>query len=291
MKKELENLSAADEKLCRMLASLNQAQAPKDFEFRLKARIAGASPKAYRTNYKRRFAYALPASALAIISAFMVINGNFSGDAGQIGSTAAATTESSMTAPLANPSNESVAASKTEIKEPEKYALSIGAGNAADSNSQTEKNKNEESSVAAIPRASEKSKNQTPKALVKPAGGFSEDKSFLPTTKVFRPRGLNPDTKVDTPKDFDRENSFSLPEILSPLGAEVVSENGKWKVKSVSPNSPAQRSGILADDVIETLDGRKLSGAALRGKKVELKKIGVKRGSAQVEINLQANPK
>lgn len=289
MKKEIENLSESDVQVRQILASLNQAQAPKDFEFRLKARIANANPKAYRTNYKRRFAYALPASAFAVISAFMVINGNFSGGANQADPLAGTTQSTMIAAPLQNPSNESVAANKTET--PKKYALLVGIGDVANSNNQIEKNGNGEPTLAVNPKPSEKPKNETPKALVKSTGGFSDDKTVLPVTKVFRPRGLNPDAKVLTPQDFNSEKPFSLPEILSPLGAEVVSENGKWKVKNVSPNSPAQRSGIMTDDVIETLNGQNLSDASLRGKKVELKKIGVKRGSAQVEINLQANPK
>jgi hypothetical protein len=281
MKKELENLSEQDEKICRMLASLNQVEAPKDFEFRLKARIANANPKAYRTNYKRRFAYALPASALAIISAFMVINGNLSGGANQVSSTAGTTTESSMTAPLSNPSNEFVAANQTET--PERIRV-------ANSNNQIERNGNDAPTVAVKPKATEKPKNETPKALIKPNDRISQDKA-VKLAVDFKPRGLNPDAKLVTPNDFNSEKPFSLPAILSPLGMEVISENGKWKVKTVIPNSPSQRSGILADDVIETLDGKILSDASLRGKKVELKKIGVKRGSAQVEINLQANPK
>lgn len=282
MKKELENLSETDDKLCQMLASLNQAQAPKDFEFRLKARIANAHPNAYRTSYKRRFAYALPASAFAVISAFMVINGNFSGGANQAAPVDVTTTESSMTAPMSISSNESITVNTTQT--PEKIFV-------ADSNSQIEKSGNDAPTIAVNPKPTEKPKTETPQTLIKPNGGFSEDKAVTPLIKVFRPRGLNPDANVETPKDFNAEKSFSVPELFSPLGAEVVSENGKWKVKNVSPNSPAERSGIMADDVIETLDGKKLSGASVSGKKVELKKIGVKRGSAQVEINLQANPK
>jgi C-terminal processing protease CtpA/Prc len=110
-------------------------------------------------------------------------------------------------------------------------------------------------------------------------------------TFVGNPKGLNPNTKLAPPKDFNSEKPFSVKELLSQLGVEVVSENGKWKVKNVSQNSAAERSGLKADDIIETLDGKKLSGSSVRGKKIEVKKLGVKRGDAQVEINLQTNPK
>jgi hypothetical protein len=307
MKKELENLSESDEKVRQVLASLKRVEAPKDFEFRLKARIAKASPEAYQqqqtTSYKRRLAYALPAFASVVVSTFVVLNGNFFGGANQVSSinpTAARTAfvepqseqQQQQNAPggelVASSSNTGTSVSVGDSKEPEKNSLAD-----LSNNSRAERNRSEESSLTAVKPPGEKPKDKTPRrASTGENEVFSSDKAVTPA-KVFRPKGLNPDAPVEAPKDFNSEKTFSVQELLSPLGVEVVAaENGKWKVKSVSANSAAERSGIKADDVIETLDGRKLSAAApLRGKKIEVKRLGVKRGGAQVEINLQTSPK
>ncbi|HEX8369955.1 MAG TPA: PDZ domain-containing protein [Pyrinomonadaceae bacterium] len=287
MKKELENLTEPDEKVRGLLTSLKQVEAPKDFEFRLKARIAKANPNAYKTNYKRHFAYALPAFASIVVSTFVVLNGNFFGGAGDVAPIAETQAQQPPPANIAQPqkmSNAFVASDASDRKAPEKILV-------ANSGSQIERSGNDESPFVATAGANKKPKNEKPKTLIKENGGFSQDKTLLGSPQVFRPRGLNPDAKLEAPKDFNSEKPFSVQQLLSPLGVEVVGENGKWKVKNVSPNSAAERSGLKADDVIETLDGQQLSGTPLRGKKIEVKKLGVKRGSAQVEINLQTNPK
>lgn len=310
MKKELENLSESDEKVRQVLASLKRVEAPKDFEFRLKARVAKASPKAYRQqltpSYKRRLAYGLPAFASVVVSTFVVLNGNFFGGANQVSSINPTAARTAFVEPHQEqqqqqnaPGGELVASSSSsdtgtsvsvgDRKEPEKSSPVVDVSN----NSRAERNKSEESPLTAVKPPEEKPKDRTPRrASTGENEVFSSDKAVTPA-KVFRPKGLNPDAPVEAPKDFNSEKTFSVQELLSPLGVEVVAaENGKWKVKSVSANSAAERSGIRTDDVIETLDGQKLSAAApLRGKKIEVKKLGVKRAGAQVEINLQTSPK
>lgn len=283
-KEELENLSdGGDEKVRQMLASLKQVEAPKDFEFRLKARIANANPKAYQTSYKRRLAFALPAFASIAVSAFVVINGNFFGGSQQVSSLPETTARPSFAQEQNQPQNEFVAAGNTIVnKAPEE----IFVGN---SNAQTRKDEKAELPLTAV-KSPEKPKNEIRRPGSKDSPEGSRE-TALTIIEAKTPKGLNPNKKVETPKDFNSEKTFSVEEILSPLGVEVTLENGKWKVKNVTQNSAAERSGIKADDVVETLDGKKLSATPLRGKKIEVKKLGVKRAGAQVEINLQSNPK
>jgi membrane-associated protease RseP (regulator of RpoE activity) len=282
MKKELENLTESDEKVRQLLASLKQVEAPKDFEFRLKARIAGASPKAYKTSYKRRFAFALPAFASIAVSAFVVINGNFFGGANQVSSIPETPAQSSFVQ-MQNQPGEAVAVNTfVNNKQPEEIF-------SADSNAQNRKDEKPRQTLTAF-NFPEKPKNEIRKPASKENFGGSKDVASTSAESQL-PRGLKPNLKIEPSKDFNNEKDFSVQEILSPLGVEVVPENGKWKVKNVTRNSAAERSGIKTDDIIETLDGRKLSDKPLRGKKIEVKKLGVKRGGAPIELNLQSNPK
>jgi hypothetical protein len=281
MKKELENLSESDEKVRRMLASLKQIEAPKDFEFRLKARIAKASPKAYAPNHKRRFVYALPAFASIVVSTFVVLNMNFTGDRNQVSALPETTAQSNFAKPQ-NPPDKLIAANTSVDKEADK----ILGGNPNAQAGKDEKGNPALTEVKFSGRRKNETRRETPKESF---GGSKVEAQTAP--EVHTPKGLNANTKVEPPKDFNSEKSFSVAELLSPLGVEVVAENGKWKVKSVSPNSAAERSGLKTDDVIETLDGRRLSPTPLRDKKIEVKKLGVKRAGAPIEINLQTAPK
>jgi hypothetical protein len=281
MKKEMENLSESDKKVCELLASLKQVEAPKDFEFRLKARIAVAGAKAYKTNYKRRLAYALPAFASIAVSAFVVVNGNFFGGANQIASLPETAAESRFTSAPQNLPGELIAANTTVNKEPEEAST-------ATTNFPNRKDEKTRSPLITLEYSRPKKEIRQPAFTVKSGGSKVEATT---ETKVFTPKGINLNAKPETPPDFNSEKPISVQGLLSTLGVEVTPENGKWKVKSVTENSAAQRSGIKTDDVIETLDGRKLSDAPLRGKKIEVKKLGVKRAGAPVEINLQSNPK
>ncbi len=69
-----------------------------------------------------------------------------------------------------------------------------------------------------------------------------------------------------------------------PLGIEIVSENGNRRVKSVKKESVAERSGVKVGDLVEAIDGEKVSGDVVRGKKLEGKQITVLRGTEKVEI-------
>lgn len=305
MKEELENLSESDARIRQMLGDdLRRVEAPKDFEFHLKARIANANPKSYSriAGYRKRFAYALPVTAVAIISTFAVINGNFFGGSatnqtplsmssvtsgGGIGiqiSTPQPTvaTTVAFTAPPQNLPSEATTASRGESKE----------NVVTNSNNESSESSTELQPSFAIIKStsSQKSKTQPTRRFVRENEGFSRDQAVTPP-KVFTPRNLDPEKKIEIPNDFKEGKDISVEESFSTLGVETSSENGVLKVKSVRPNSQAEKLGIKADDRIETVNGQKISVSPVRGKKIELKKIGVRRGTEQVEINLQGNPK
>lgn len=287
MSEELENLSETDRKLARMLASLKQVEAPKDFGFRTKARIANANPRAYRTNYKRRFAFALTPAAFVVVSALVVINGNFSG-ADQ--ASAPLSRQNALTVPAA-------------VSPTEAATATPGAQQAAANEDFS--GKTPESDLAA-PFAQQKikpiyvadkqptaNKNPVRKFSVRDEQTFTTEPALKSASVIVQPefRGTpppQPQQQNISPEVVNQQKGLSARDVISELGAELVTENGGWKVKSVKKGSPAERAGMKADDVIETLDGQKVSDEAESGKKITVKKIGVKRGSGQVEINLQS---
>ncbi len=74
---------------------------------------------------------------------------------------------------------------------------------------------------------------------------------------------------------------------MSELGIETVSKNGRWEVKTVKQNSVGERSSVKVGDLIEAIDGEKLTSEPIRAKTVEGKKLTIMRGAGKIEIFLR----
>lgn len=269
MKEEVENLSQSDKKLCQMLGSLEKVEAPKDFEFHLKARIANASPKAYQPGFARRYAYVMSVSTLAVALIVVGFYGNFSG-----------TTDLSNTNTGSNnafqPQPEQTQQAVVE-PQPESTAPVVN----------TPVSQPKESVLAGSP----KNEERRPEPVNTNQGAKRSQDRALSSANVLTPEGIKPDDKpFVSPRNLDKNEDFETREVFRTLGVETVLEKGVLKIKNVQPNSPAAKSGLKADDVIDTLDGKKVSGRSIRGTKIEVKKVGVKRGAETVEIDLQSKP-
>ncbi|MDQ6787245.1 MAG: hypothetical protein M3033_10595, partial [Acidobacteriota bacterium] len=79
-KNDGEILSAEDEKIRSLIGSLKRVDAPKDFDFRVKARIASAKPNNYRPQFLPVLRYILPLGLILLISAAVVFNSVYFGN-------------------------------------------------------------------------------------------------------------------------------------------------------------------------------------------------------------------
>nr|WP_208414747.1 S41 family peptidase [Paenibacillus castaneae] len=94
-------------------------------------------------------------------------------------------------------------------------------------------------------------------------------------------------------KDVAKHFSESIEGSFTGIGAEVTLENGRIVVVSPIKGSPAERSGLLAKDVLLSVNGAKLDGlnlqeavAKIRGPKGTKAKIQVKRDGFSEPIQL-----
>jgi C-terminal processing protease CtpA/Prc len=87
--------------------------------------------------------------------------------------------------------------------------------------------------------------------------------------------------------DVTPSNPRPAGEILSMLGIRSASENGRQKVLSVVPNSPAERSGVKKDDFVESIDRLPLTPETVLTDSFEGKILTVTRGGQKLEIKLQ----
>ena len=265
--------------------------APNDFDFRVKARIANAKPDDFRQPLFPVLRFVMGLSIVGLILAFVVFNGFYSFDNKTVPSSLA---ENNFQSPaqIKNPSTkpspiEQIAvAAVPQSTENEKSIVEITERitEQPGSKKQPRTSKNETLLVAFKDKRNLQERNR--KDDDKNLGG-SQDRALRPI-RVITPRGIpNLPQTIQNSSNFNNVNPITVEQILSQLGIESVLENGNRKVKKITQNSVAERSNVKIGDIIELIDGEKITSESIRAKIIEGKKLTVVRGTEKVEIPLR----
>lgn len=278
-----EILNAEDEKIRSLLGSLKRVGAPKDFDFRLKARFANAQPNSYQPQFLSVLRYVLPLGLVVLISAVVIFNSIYFAD----------TQDRSMVAETRMP------ASIKEANLPDKPA-SIEQINPADftqpsvdvESALRNKISTKMPNTAAPMMVARSVKKPKPEILSRVntsevTGGSRTSAST--STRVITPPGITVNQSIKTPPNSMNVKSLTAKDVLLQRGIEAVFENESWKVKSVMQNSPAARSGVRVGDSVEAIDGEKLTNKLVQNKTIEGKKLRITRGTEKIEISV-TNP-
>ena len=75
--RDLEILSAAEQKISDLVGSLEKVSAPNDFDFKIKARIANADKTTFQPSLWQTLRYVLPLSVTTMVAAFFIIQAGF----------------------------------------------------------------------------------------------------------------------------------------------------------------------------------------------------------------------
>lgn len=271
---ETEILSRDDAKVRQMLGDLARVDAPKDFDFRLKARIANHKPQDFQPRVFPFLRYAAPLGLAIIILAVIVVNGLYSTDNNSV-----LVVDNTVPNLVGN-------VSLPETSQPKEQF--IAASNSPATNVETANFDKQEALVfpanTELTEQSKKPKIQN--RNFENNGGGSKDFALTPKEAILPP-GLNPDQKVEIPKDFlNVKSETPVKDILSLIGIEASFSNNQWKVEAVKQNSRAERSGVKANDVIEAIDDNKISTETISTKNIN-GKLTVVRGGERLEIKLQ----
>jgi hypothetical protein len=263
-----EKLSPDDEKIAGLLGGLKRVEAPGDFEFRLKARMANAEPPRTESQWMPMLVrYAVPMALLIAIAGLMFVNSGTSPEnvVVQTAGVLPVTTSASQTEPMPAQSQSS------PIPDPVETAAFSGQ------NSTVAVNRSPVRAVARKP--AEKKESELGGSIVRALSGSSN---------TFRPRGLQSDTVIQKrPREFDNNTSFSITEVFSMLGIDATYEASGWTVKTVRANTPADHSGLKAGDVIEKVNDTPVSRNTVFNGTFTGRVLSVRRSGQSVQINLQ----
>lgn len=269
-----------------MIETLPTVDAPKDFDFRLKARIASAKPADFQPRFSPALRYVLPLSLAVFVFAFVIFNSvslTNNTTVPQVAESFAPPQIEKQTEPIKSPFQET---SATSVSKSETSGESVtNFSTQTESPRPTRLIRNEKQFIAV------KSERALPvvrrKDSVKTDFGASRDSASTSARVIVRKNNNYDKTVKTVAPNLENQNSTATEQMLSQIGVETVSENGNRKVKSLKQNGIAERSGVKVGDVIEAIDGKKLTDQTPRGKQMEAKKITVVRDAAKKEISLR----
>ena len=283
---DCQKMSREQTRVWQMIDNLARIDAPKNFDFHVKARIANSKPETFQPKFMSVLRYVLPLSLVVLVLGVLAFNQSFFFGGSEVPQVA------EVNQPPANISiNPSLNfAPPEQIAEVDNSEQTYAADENKKPNDSNEtpsliRNEPEEKFIAV-----KSIKNPLPKPRRKqPKNDFDTNSrtSAATSATVLTPENLNANKTIETSPNVNTQTTISDEEIWSFLGIEIVKENGKRKVRMITPNSYADRSGVKTGDVIEAIDGVKLSAEPIRTKQIEVKKLTVMRGAEKIEITLK----
>ena len=276
---EQENLSADEQKISRLIGGMEKVSAPKDFDFRVKARISAAKQNNFHPSLWRTLRYALPLTATLVIAAFVMIQG------GLFSQTDKQSPVVENQNPLQPVKSESLP-SNIEMAETSNSAVEVNKKEEQIPDSFVSESNQANTITAKIP--SKKTDKNLP--LVSPTveQPNSRDITVRESNVNILPEGI-PGNTASLNKDFSQNNSVTAREILNFIGVETENAGNKMRVKSVKENSLAGRSGVQTGDIVEAIDEQRLDQKNLSPKFKGGKTITVTRDNKVLEIELKPN--
>lgn len=270
----------------RMLEALPRVEAPNDFDFRLKARIATAESGDFQPRWWYALRYVVPVLAAALVLTLVLASQNFFITSPETARDTKENQEKQIEIPqqsVVAPSESIVAENNSANEEEKPPVVTAESGESAAENFERE-------SIVLASDTKDKERGVTQREKIEDGGG-SRVISAEPSKVFILPRGIeNTNSKpIENPSEVTKIKPIFVENLLSEIGIETFSENGKRKVKSVRENSPAQRSGVQVGDEIEAIDDNKLD-KPIESAAIKVKVLTVTRNGEIMKIPLSSEP-
>jgi hypothetical protein len=262
-----EGLTADEAKVRGMLGGLKRVEAPKDFGFKVQARIARARPETFREKRGLAFLrYAIPLGLVLAVTSAFIINSVYRVNDASVPPVAAITSDAPIALPSGPQSNE-VAVMAPGL-DPRSSSNTVSGANTLAVNP---------------PRPS--SERRIPGSRDTGGGSITSGlESRGPIIRLNPNAGPRPDTNRT---GFETRGEISVRAILKIVGINADPSDIGWKVQTVDTNSVAERSGVKGGDLIEAINGLPVTdGTQFSGRFIG-KNLRVNRDGKTVAIDLK----
>lgn len=238
-----------EKKISGLLGSLARVEPPKDFDFKVRSRIAQGRPSPSNAWLPTSVKVAVPLGLTLMVGAYVGVTSLYGPQANEQGQVAAV--------PVAEPAPMAfVPVAAPPVTTAAEVPQDVAAADTA------------EIPEARKPLNTAVRKTSNSRRSAEPVGG-SVDSALRETTTILPP-GVNSNaaladpaaSEVSVPKTAPAAARISGREVLSGIGVSAVFSGGSWLVQSVNADSLAGRAGVKVGDIVEAVNGRALSNRA-----------------------------
>lgn len=267
-----EGLSGDEAKVRQMLGGLAKVEAPKNFAFAVKARIANAKPGDHRAPAGGwvLLRYAVPLAMVLVVVSGFVLNGVYSVNESSVPMVA----DSVMPPPA--PIVPVGPAQGSEV---------TSTANVPQSNTGIETPVTPGTEVLAAIPPTPRTRRSTVSS--RDSGGGSRDSASGGPAPII---DLNPQGPVTLaplqPGQIGPPGQIPVQAVLKIVGIKADASSEGWKVTAVEPNSLSDHSGVKTGDYVEGINGQPVTeGTRFSG--VTVQNLRVKRNGKSLEIDLK----
>ncbi|MEK7854588.1 MAG: hypothetical protein AAB288_00735 [Acidobacteriota bacterium] len=254
-----------EQKISQLLSGLKRVEAPKDFDFYLKARIANGRPEEVRpASLFPILKYALPLALFLFVGAGLILNSSYND--WQSGPAVVENPQASEPAVVPQPANSLKPVRGEEV-------ASAGTEAVPEVGSTNQRGTSRGPEVASVPKNTGggsvdfPSTSRTP---LQPGGSVDRTIRVIPTPRM--PTGT-------------QQKTYTAVEALRLLGIDAKFENGLWNVRSVKSNEVADQIGVRPGDKVIAIDGKFIDDKTEFDGKAEASTIRVLRGGDTLDLN------
>jgi membrane-associated protease RseP (regulator of RpoE activity) len=256
------------EAISRLLGGLERVDAPADFDFRVRARIADGKPsESGGSRLPLAVRYAAGLCSVLLLAGLFGFIWLYSGNNTGVPAVAVVDPQPKL-ADRGSPSDRAAATSDVPAAD-ERAVVNVPTA---------------DSSTRPLVKGLEREAGNT-RTELNPSGDSIE--SSTREAKRILPKGIstNP-ASAPKPKDFDRGVHIQAADVLILLGINATYSGSGWLVNSLTPNGAAERVGLKAGDVVEAINEQSIAETTSFSGTFSGKSLRVRRGGQVLRIDL-----
>jgi len=244
-----------------MLGDLPRAEAPLGFESAVRSRIGERDARGWFFSpvLLLGLKFAAPMAVLAVVGGFLILNGTGTPDTASV-----------------PPPTDTI----------NSRAVRAGNDDGTATEPQSEEAVQTETAAGVVKPGSEKGADSRRGDTEQPGGG-SKDLALSQDDPRINPPEFDPNRRVDVRPEPPKGSGISAESILTMIGIKPDCRPNGCLASAVSKQSIAERSGVKAGDLIESIDDKPIKAGTVFDGTVSVRTLALRRSGKRITVSLK----